>query len=79
MPDTLPPTAANAAPAAPAAPKPRPVPHPLPNPRHAGRVPPQIGADALNRIRNAAYQLPQVVAPGDMPSDLVPEIGRAHV
>ena len=77
MPDTLPPTAADAAPAALAAPKPRPashpLPHPLPNPRHAGRVPPQIGADALNRIRNAAYQLPQVVAPGDMPSDLVPE------
>ena len=72
MPDTLLPPATAAA-AAPAAPKPRPAPQPLPNPRHAARLPPQIGADALNRIRNAAYQLPQVVAPGDMPSDLVPE------
>ena len=37
----------------------------LPHPRHASRVPPHIDKDALNRIKQAAYQLPQVVKPAD--------------
>ena len=36
-----------------------------PNPRHAPRVPPHIGKEQFNRIRQAAYTLPQVVKPGD--------------
>jgi ATP-dependent RNA helicase SUPV3L1/SUV3 len=36
-----------------------------PNPRHAQRLPAHIGKDAFNRIRQAAYTLPQVVKPGD--------------
>ncbi len=54
-------------------PRPAVKPPPLPDPRHAARVPPQIGADALHRVRNAAYQLPQVVTAHDLPVDLVPE------
>ena len=37
----------------------------LPNPRHAKRVPAHIGKEQVNRIRQAAYTLPQVVKPGD--------------
>ena len=37
----------------------------LPNPRHAERVPKHIGAAQLDRIRQAAYGLPQVVKPAD--------------
>ncbi len=37
----------------------------LPQPRHAARVPPHITKEALNRIKQAAYQLPQVVKPAD--------------
>jgi ATP-dependent RNA helicase SUPV3L1/SUV3 len=37
----------------------------LPNPRHARRVPPHIGKEQLERIRRAAYSLPQVVKPAD--------------
>jgi ATP-dependent RNA helicase SUPV3L1/SUV3 len=37
----------------------------LPNPRHAQRVPAHIGKEQLNRIRQAAYSLPQVVKPAD--------------
>jgi ATP-dependent RNA helicase SUPV3L1/SUV3 len=37
----------------------------LPNPRHATRVPPHIDAAAIERIRQAAYFLPQVVKPAD--------------
>ena len=37
----------------------------LPNPRHAARVPPHIGRAQFERIRQAAYRLPQVVKPGD--------------
>ena len=89
MPDTLPPpppvaaaalvtAPAPAAPvnadATPAAPKPKPPPPPmLPNTRHMARVPAHIGAEALSRVRNAAYQLPQVITAADMPADLVPE------
>ena len=73
-PPAIPPAAAPApVTTAPAADKPRPPPQALPNARHAARVPAHITADALSRIRNAAYQLPQVVAPADMPADLVPE------
>ncbi|MBL8350915.1 MAG: helicase [Burkholderiaceae bacterium] len=51
----------------------RPRPPPLPQSRHLARVPPGIGADDLHRVRNAAYQLPQVVAAHDLPADLVAE------
>jgi ATP-dependent RNA helicase SUPV3L1/SUV3 len=37
----------------------------LPNPRHASRVPAHIGAAELDRLRQAAYSLPQVVKPAD--------------
>ena len=37
----------------------------LPNPRHAKRVPAHIGKEQFNRLRQAAYTLPQVVKPGD--------------
>ena len=36
-----------------------------PDPRHATRVPAHIRKEAFNRIRQAAYTLPQVVKPGD--------------
>jgi ATP-dependent RNA helicase SUPV3L1/SUV3 len=36
-----------------------------PNPRHAARVPKHLGKEQFNRIRQAAYTLPQVVKPGD--------------
>ncbi len=37
----------------------------LPNPRHRARVPADIGAEAIARIRQAAFALPQVVKPAD--------------
>ncbi len=37
----------------------------LPNPRHAQRLPPHIGKAQFERVRQAAYRLPQVVKPGD--------------
>ncbi len=37
----------------------------LPNPRHAARLPAHIGKAQFERIRQAAYRLPQVVKPGD--------------
>jgi ATP-dependent RNA helicase SUPV3L1/SUV3 len=37
----------------------------LPNPRHAKRVPAHIGREQVERIRRAAYSLPQVVKPAD--------------
>lgn len=37
----------------------------LPDPRHASRVPAHIGKADLNRIRQAAWALPQVVKPAD--------------
>ncbi|HLL13164.1 MAG TPA: DEAD/DEAH box helicase, partial [Rubrivivax sp.] len=43
----------------------QPQPLNLPNQRHAQRVPLQIDADALERIRQSAYLLPQVVKPAD--------------
>ena len=58
------------APSGPKGPKPEPndnqgVSLTLPNPRHAQRVPPHIGKEQLDRIRQAAYMLPQVVKPAD--------------
>ncbi|NUZ05884.1 helicase-related protein [Piscinibacter koreensis] len=37
----------------------------LPDPRHLARLPAHVGPEQLNRIRRAAYNLPQVVTPGD--------------
>ncbi|MFO1339225.1 MAG: helicase-related protein [Burkholderiaceae bacterium] len=37
----------------------------LPNPRHAARVPAHLTQAGFNRIRQAAYALPQVVKPAD--------------
>ena len=37
----------------------------LPNPRHAQRVPLHISKEQVARIRQSAYNLPQVVKPGD--------------
>jgi ATP-dependent RNA helicase SUPV3L1/SUV3 len=37
----------------------------LPNPRHAPRVPSHLGKEQVDRIRQAAYVLPQVVKPDD--------------
>jgi ATP-dependent RNA helicase SUPV3L1/SUV3 len=37
----------------------------LPHPRHAERLPPHIGKEALASIRHAAYSLPHVVKPAD--------------
>ncbi|MET0335221.1 MAG: helicase, partial [Rhizobacter sp.] len=41
----------------------------LPNPRHALRVPPHIDKPKFERIRQAAYLLPQVVKPSDYDGD----------
>jgi ATP-dependent RNA helicase SUPV3L1/SUV3 len=37
----------------------------LPNPRHAARLPPHIGKAEFNKLRQAAWLLPQVVKPAD--------------
>ena len=37
----------------------------LPHPRHADRVPPSLSAEQVERIRQAAYLLPQVSSPAD--------------
>ena len=37
----------------------------LPHPRHAARVPPHLNKEAVARIRQAAFVLPQVVKPAD--------------
>lgn len=52
-------------PATPTPPTRPPEPPNPPNPRHAQRVPAHIGKAQFNRIRQAAYTLPQVVKPGD--------------
>ncbi len=67
MPDNPPPIPPPVAPRLPAKPP------PLADPRHAARVPAHVGVQDLNRVRNAAYQLPQVVTAHDMPADLVPD------
>ena len=38
----------------------------LPDPRHAARLPKHLTAEALHRIRQAAYHLPQVISPSDV-------------
>ncbi|OYU29133.1 MAG: helicase [Burkholderiales bacterium PBB2] len=43
----------------------KPVPLNLPRPQHASRLPAGIGPEQLLRIRQAAYQLPQVLTPAD--------------
>ncbi|AKJ29169.1 helicase-related protein [Caldimonas brevitalea] len=42
---------------------------PLPDPRHAERIPPHLGPEQVQRIRKAAYNLPQVVKPADLDDD----------
>ena len=37
----------------------------LPNPKHASRVPLNVNAEQLGRIRQSAFALPQVVKPAD--------------
>ena len=44
----------------------KPVPLNLPRPQHASRLPAGIGPEQLLRIRQAAYQLPQVLTPADV-------------
>jgi len=45
----------------------------LPNVRHADRVPHDISPEQLERVRQAAYNLPQVVKPADLlPEDTAP-------
>ena len=41
----------------------------LPNPRHAQRLPSHIGKAQFERVRQAAYRLPQVVKPADYPAE----------
>jgi ATP-dependent RNA helicase SUPV3L1/SUV3 len=41
----------------------------LPHARHASRVPAHLSPEQVNRIRQAAYQLPQVVKPADFGDD----------
>nr|WP_276598225.1 helicase-related protein [Roseateles koreensis] len=41
----------------------------MPHARHVKRLPPDITPDDLQRLRQAAYQLPQVVAPADLDAD----------
>ncbi|MDN3919190.1 helicase-related protein [Roseateles violae] len=38
----------------------------LPNPRHAARLPAELSPEQWQRIRQAAYQLPQVLSPADL-------------
>ncbi|HEX5686876.1 MAG TPA: helicase-related protein [Ideonella sp.] len=45
----------------------------LPNARHASRLPPHIGKAEFNRIRQAAYALPQVVKPADYLAENSPD------
>lgn len=48
----------------------------LPNPRHARRMPAHIDKPAFERIRQAAYLLPQVVKPGDYEGERGAEMER---
>ncbi|NML15869.1 helicase-related protein [Azohydromonas caseinilytica] len=45
----------------------------LPQPHHAARIPPHIAPADVERIRRAAYLLPQVVKPADFQADDEPE------
>ncbi|CAN5746090.1 hypothetical protein BH11PSE8_BH11PSE8_21000 [soil metagenome] len=44
----------------------------LPDPRHGSRVPAHLGPAQVNRIRQAAYSLPQVVKPADYIAEHTP-------
>ncbi|QPF76351.1 helicase [Roseateles sp. DAIF2] len=44
----------------------------MPNPRHAGRIPAEVGPEQWLRIRQAAYQLPQVLSPADLEEGMAP-------
>lgn len=46
----------------------------LPNPRHARRVPAHIDKHAFERIRQAAYLLPQVIKPSDYEGERSAEV-----
>ena len=50
----------------------------LPNARHAQRLPAHVGADAVARLRQAAYRLPQVVKPADYVAEGTPGF-EAHL
>lgn len=50
-----------------------PDPRSLPDPRHASRVPPHLNAEQIGRIRQAAFNLPQVVKPADFIPENTPE------
>ncbi len=73
-PDTVTPPAQNAAPSPPRPARPKPEPQKLPIPDHARRVPPHIGPAQLQRIRSAAYNLPQVLKPADIADASAAEI-----
>lgn len=53
------------------------TPRPLPNPQHASRVPADITLAQVDRLRQSAYLLPQVVQPADHYPDDVPEADAA--
>ena len=54
----------------PARTEPKPPPSPrLPVPEHARRLPAHLSLDDLQRVRQAAYNLPQVVQPADFIDD----------
>lgn len=38
----------------------------LPNPRHAARLPAEVGPEQWQRLRQSAYQLPHVLSPADL-------------
>ncbi|MGH6646153.1 helicase-related protein [Aquabacterium sp.] len=50
-----------------------PDPRSLPIPRHASRVPPHLSAEQIGRIRQAAFNLPQVVKPADFIPENTPD------
>lgn len=76
MNEKLSPSSPAAAPEAEAKPRRRRAPASLPSPfrlpqqRHAERVPPHVTPEMLERVRQAAYLLPQVVAPEDFQDDV---------
>jgi ATP-dependent RNA helicase SUPV3L1/SUV3 len=59
------------APSPPAAPPPPPT-HKLPLPQHVSRIPAHLGVEPVERIRQAAYNLPQVVGPADFIPESTP-------
>ena len=50
-----------------------PDPRSLPIARHASRVPPHLSPDQIGRIRQAAFNLPQVVKPADFIPESTPD------